>query len=86
MMHTIECASCCVSFGVTEVMLERRRSDGYAFYCPNGHGNSFKRQPAERQIERLTKRVKELEEMLAAAQKELCVLSGELAVWKPRGA
>lgn len=82
----INCAGCCVRFGITELMLERRRGDGQPFYCPNGHANEFKHDPAERKIEKLGKRVKELEEMLAAAQKEICVLSGELAVWKPRNA
>lgn len=83
-LEEVECAQCCISFGVTDGMLTRRRKDGVDFYCPNGHANVFKQEPAEKKIVRLVQRVKDLEEMLAAAQKEICALASELSVWKPR--
>ena len=42
-LWTLECANCCVTFGVPHRMIDDRRKDGKDFYCPNGHVNNYGR-------------------------------------------
>ena len=35
------CCNCGTTFAMDEVLIELRRKDGAAFYCPNGHGMNF---------------------------------------------
>jgi hypothetical protein len=49
-----DCAECGVLFGLTEQFESRRRKDGQRFYCPNGHGLSYKvGETAEQKARRL---------------------------------
>lgn len=38
-----DCAECGIVFGLDEQFAARRRKDGRLFYCPNGHGLSWKK-------------------------------------------
>jgi hypothetical protein len=38
-LESLACASCGVTFGMTDDMVKRRRSDHRVFYCPSGHEN-----------------------------------------------
>jgi hypothetical protein len=38
----VPCANCHVTFGLTAEYITARRKDGQHFYCPNGHGNSYR--------------------------------------------
>lgn len=40
--ETIRCYACDVPFSLSESYIAKRRSDGFAFYCPNGHQQHFK--------------------------------------------
>src|SRR3990167_6415071 len=37
------CAECGITFGLSELFLQRRRSDHAMFYCPNMHANYFEK-------------------------------------------
>lgn len=41
-METVRCASCSMTFGVDERLVERLRESGETFYCPKGHPSVFR--------------------------------------------
>ena len=55
-----ECCNCGVVFGVPAGYRNNRRKDKKAFYCPNGHGQSYKESEADqlrRERDRLQQRL-----------------------------
>lgn len=48
----LDCSACGVPFGAPRAYLDRRRNDGQSFYCPNGHGQSWRETEADRQRKR----------------------------------
>lgn len=40
--EAINCASCGVTFAMTDAYIKRRRDDHATFYCPTGHANFYK--------------------------------------------
>lgn len=48
-LYVLDCAACGVVFGITTEYEERRRDDGIAFHCPNGHVNSWQETAADRE-------------------------------------
>jgi hypothetical protein len=60
-LTVFDCASCGVVYGIPDEFVERRQRDGQAFYCPNGHRQSYAgqteadtlRQQLERERERV---------------------------------
>ena len=53
-----DCCRCGVAFGMTQDFEARRRDDHKSFYCPNGHGQSYRGKTAhEKKIEQLESRV-----------------------------
>lgn len=51
-MYVTACSSCGVTFGITEAFEARKRADGSTFYCPNGHGQVFRKTDAQREREK----------------------------------
>lgn len=74
----IACADCGMTIVVTQLFLNRRRSDHKYFYCPNGHANYYKKEEPpkpkpptviEREVEVIVEKEyepKNFEEMLKA--------------------
>lgn len=56
------CASCGVSYALTDAYETRRRDDHERFYCPNGHGQSY---PQKNEAEKQRERAERLERQLA---------------------
>jgi Zn finger protein HypA/HybF involved in hydrogenase expression len=55
-LTTLDCAHCGIVFGISTQLEKRRRKDGEAFYCPNGHSNVFtpsELEKAKKEVERL---------------------------------
>lgn len=51
----VECANCCMSFGIPARFDTDRRNDHARFYCPHGHTNIYSQQSeAERLAAQLT--------------------------------
>lgn len=48
---TLKCGQCGVLFALPLAMVEARESDGYRFYCPNGHPRVF-RDSIEKRLQR----------------------------------
>lgn len=44
----IDCASCGMTFGMSDDFVGRRRKDGGSFYCPAGHPNHFRENENDR--------------------------------------
>lgn len=49
-----DCPNCAIDFGVPGRFLDERRKDKAIFYCPNGHGISYKKNEADRLRDQLT--------------------------------
>ena len=47
------CCACGCIFGVEQSTLEGLKKNGKAFYCPNGHGQSF----TDTEVDKLNKRI-----------------------------
>jgi len=63
-LTVMDCARCGVVFGISTQLEQRRREDGQAFYCPNGHSNVFK-------DSELDKTKRELERVRGESQRRL---------------
>lgn len=57
------CARCGIPYGLPEDYIERRRQDGRAHYCPNGHSLSYH----ETEADKLRRRLKFAEDSRARA-------------------
>ncbi len=57
-MIAVSCAACGVEFGLTDDLHARRRKDGQAFVCPNGHSNVYQPSQDEKRIAELEKRIR----------------------------
>lgn len=76
-LTTEQCCSCSIMFALPTSLERRLRSDGRAFYCPNGHAMSYTESEADRLRKKLDEqtriatrqaaRAKEAEECLAKA-------------------
>jgi hypothetical protein len=66
-LETVNCAQCGVSFSLPEHLNTKRREDGQAFTCPNGHSNVYKKSTIDT-----------LKEQIAALEKERDTLKTEL--------
>ena len=53
MLTTLECPCCNMLFAITNRFMADRRVDGAAFYCPQGHKQSY----YETEVDRLKKQV-----------------------------
>lgn len=51
-LYVLDCASCGLVFAIPKTMEARRRKDGIAFYCPNGHSNRWFETEEDRQRKR----------------------------------
>ena len=51
-MWTQRCLHCDIAYSVPSTFDQQRRRDGRTFYCPNGHGESYREGEAERQRKR----------------------------------
>lgn len=66
-----DCAECGVVFGIPKDLEQRRREDGRAFYCPNGHTMVFSDKPdAEEKLRLAAARETALRDQLTAAVRE----------------
>jgi len=74
-----ECASCGVLFWMTAQYYTQRREDHNKFYCPNGHGLSFKGQT---EAERLAAELKQERERRAVAVSERDQAEASRRAWK----
>lgn len=63
-VHTCPNEKCGVDFAVTDGYDDRRRADGAAFLCPNGHSLSYK---GNTRADILAREKAELEKRLASA-------------------
>ncbi len=48
-LYISDCPECGIVFCIPKAMEQRRRKDGKSFYCPNGHGMSWKETEADRE-------------------------------------
>lgn len=48
-LYITDCPTCGVVFGMPNAMRERRYDDGKSFWCPNGHGMSWRETAADRE-------------------------------------
>jgi NMD protein affecting ribosome stability and mRNA decay len=62
-LEVLPCGGCGIVFAVPEDWLDRRRSDGQGFYCPNGCARVYRTTEADR----LRAQVKRLQEAEARA-------------------
>jgi hypothetical protein len=56
-LYVSDCAECGVVFGIPSTLERRRRDDGGAFYCPNGHNLVF----TESEVDKARKRAEQAE-------------------------
>lgn len=56
-MKSQTCCQCNIRFDITDELYAARKSDGKAFYCPNGHQLVFK----DTEVSKLKEQVAELE-------------------------
>ena len=69
-LEFVECYQCGTVFAIDQNLIRRLRNTGDAFYCPNGHRQSFTN-PIERQLKEAQKQLKEAEtNLLSARQNE----------------
>lgn len=77
-MNNIECASCSVTFSVTDHFESRRREDHANFYCPNGHVNYY---PAPK-VTPEQKKIGELEGAIERRSEKYRAVHDMLEFWK----
>lgn len=73
-VEPMQCVSCYVHFGMPAGMIAKRREDGHAFYCPNGHQMSFTESDLvkmRRERDRLKQDAARLEQQNAEARQRL---------------
>lgn len=68
-LYVTDCAECAVIFAIPDDLERRRRSDGRAFHCPNGHTLRFFESTEEKRIKELEATEKRLAEQLGAARR-----------------
>jgi hypothetical protein len=59
-LNTLECASCGICFAIPGSFERQRRDDGETFYCPSGHKNVYRKTEAQRLMEQLKAKEREL--------------------------
>lgn len=58
-LTVLPCATCSMPFGITEQFRQLRESDHASFYCPSGHGMSYRgKSPIECERDALQSRLK----------------------------
>jgi len=89
-MHLEQCCNCGMSFGLPVDYRKRRINDHQTFYCPNGHGQSYKGESEaerlKRQLEWEQGRVKRLENSLEIEQRSVSAYKGQVTKLKKRAA
>lgn len=96
-VETLACPNCGTWFGVDEVLLDRFRSNGRDFHCPNGHTMSYhdndrarlrkartELEKANARIEREHRRLVEETERREAAERSASALRGVVTKTKRR--
>jgi hypothetical protein len=66
-MKRVTCCVCSIEFAIGDTHYTQRVSDGEVFYCPNGHALVFD----ENKIAGLTAKIKELEQRVDQAERDL---------------
>jgi len=66
-LTTVECANYGIIIHVTDSFNKQRREDKKSFYCPNGHGNIYRRSTSD-----------ELRDTLAEKNNKIADLEKEL--------
>jgi len=78
-MVLVDCANCGTPFAMTELLNDRRRTDGGSFYCPNGHCNVYKESANQKLRDQNTKLTHQLEQKQSALESERRRLAEEQA-------
>ena len=79
MAEVITCPTCGVCYSVPDVWLTARRESHAAFYCPNGHTASYKK---ETDAERLERECYELHKQIETLITDKAVKVGEIETLK----
>ena len=86
-LYVMECVSCGVTFGVPEEFERGRRINKEAFYCPNGHSQSYTQSEADRlrkELEASKRDVEWQKSRVAAMDKQLIAQRGVVTKLKKR--
>lgn len=86
-LETTSCCRCGVVFAMPETMLDKRRTDGGDFYCPNGHTLHFTKPEVQRlrdALDRSQARARHLEDQRQAAERSNTALRGVITKQKKR--
>ena len=70
MSVNISCANCGVVFCLPDGMYHSRKRDGDTFYCPNGHGQSYRPTEDEKKIAELERRLAGRDRMIERWQEQ----------------
>lgn len=91
--NEVDCCNCGIKFKFSKKIEEMWRKDEKTFYCPNGHPlvwNKPKESEEQKELKTLRSKVKDLQEKLDAALKDVSVqkkradeLATELEIWRP---
>lgn len=66
-LYVQDCCVCGVVFAVGKKFDQRRQEDKQTFYCPNGHGQSYKGPTAEQQAKAARKEAEKYKRMYQSA-------------------
>lgn len=73
-----DCCFCGIAFGMTKDFEQRRREDHQSFYCPNGHGQSYRGKTAQqKRIDQLKRQVAHQSEWNEELIRERAALTSE---------
>jgi hypothetical protein len=81
-LYILDCANCGLVFAINTDFEDRRREDGKAFYCPNGHVQSW----SETEADRERKKAERLERQIANERESARALWADLKIEKVKHA
>lgn len=85
----LHCRTCGVEFGILKVLYESLQENGGFYHCSNGHGWGWKddasaRAQKERDQQRLAQKVAQLNDEVAAKERELSAAKGRMTKLRKR--
>jgi hypothetical protein len=78
-LAVVECATCCMAFGVPERFVKDRRADHKSFFCPAGHSNVYSAESDEEKARRLLAQEQQAHDQTRARARDAEAAAAKLA-------